>query len=394
MGVKLMVEEATSLKEKIIVESKRIGIDKIGFTTAEPFDDLEEKLKKQQELGHHSGFEHKVIEERIYPERIFTNPRSIISIALAYPTKIDDPPPRVKGERRGEFARASWGMDYHDVLRDRMNQLIEYIRQEAGESVTYKPMVDTGELVDVAVAQRAGLGFIGRNGLLITEEFGSYVYLGEIITNLEFSPDSPVPFGCGECTRCVDACPTGALLGDGRMNAQLCLSYQTQTKGMMDEQFRRKMGHVIYGCDICQIVCPYNKGKNFHFHPEMEPEPECIMPKLKPLLTISNRDFKEQFGHMSGSWRGKKPLQRNAIIALGNYRDKSALPDLLRCLEEDVRPVIRGTAAWSIAKIVSARDELVIDFLEEALLKEEDAEAYHEIQQAIETIKSKKEKKR
>lgn len=394
MGVKLMVEEATSLKEKIIVESKRIGIDKIGFTTAEPFDDLEEKLKKQQELGHHSGFEHKVIEERIYPERIFTNPRSIISIALAYPTKIDDPPPKVKGERRGEFARASWGTDYHDVLRDRMNQLIEYIRQEAGESVTYKPMVDTGELVDVAVAQRAGLGFIGRNGLLITEEFGSYVYLGEIITNLEFSPDSPVPFGCGECTRCVDACPTGALLGDGRMNAQLCLSYQTQTKGMMDEQFRRKMGHVIYGCDICQIVCPYNKGKNFHFHPEMEPEPESIMPKLKPLLTISNRDFKEQFGHMSGSWRGKKPLQRNAIIALGNYRDKSALPDLLRCLEEDVRPVIRGTAAWSIAKIVSARDELVIDFLEEALLKEEDAEAYHEIQQAIETIKSKKEKKR
>lgn len=394
MGVKLMVGEATSLKEKIIVESKRIGIDKIGFTTAEPFDDLEEKLKKQQELGHHSGFEHKVIEERIYPERIFTNPRSIISIALAYPTKIDDPPPKVKGERRGEFARASWGTDYHDVLRDRMNQLIEYIRQEAGESVTYKPMVDTGELVDVAVAQRAGLGFIGRNGLLITEEFGSYVYLGEIITNLEFSPDSPVPFGCGECTRCVDACPTRALLGDGRMNAQLCLSYQTQTKGMMDEQFRRKMGHVIYGCDICQIVCPYNKGKNFHFHPEMEPEPESIMPKLKPLLTISNRDFKEQFGHMSGSWRGKKPLQRNAIIALGNYRDKSALPDLLRCLEEDVRPVIRGTAAWSIAKIVSARDELVIDFLEEALLKEEDAEAYHEIQQAIETIKSKKEKKR
>lgn len=389
-----MVGEATSLKEKIIEESKRIGIDKIGFTTAEPFDELEEKLKKQQALGHHSGFEHKVIEERIYPELIFKKPRSIISIALAYPTKIDNPPLKVKGERRGEFARASWGIDYHDILRDKMVRLIEYIKHEAGESVTYKPMVDTGELVDVAVAQRAGLGFIGRNGLLITEEFGSYVYLGEIITNLDFSADIPIPFGCGECTRCIDACPTGALLGDGRMNAKQCLSYQTQTKGMMEEKFRQKMGHVIYGCDICQIVCPYNKGKNVHFHLEMEPEAESIMPKLKTLLTISNRDFKEQFGHMSGSWRGKKPLQRNAIIALGNYRDKSALPDLLRCIEEDVRPVIRGTAAWSIAKIVSARDELVIEFLEEALAKEEDKEAYHEIDQAIETIKSKKERKR
>ncbi|WP_192988131.1 tRNA epoxyqueuosine(34) reductase QueG [Carnobacterium mobile] len=382
------------LKEKIIEESKRIGINKIGFTTAEPFIELESKLTAQQAKGHHSGFEHKNIQERVYPELIFKNPRSIISIALAYPTKIENPPPRVKGERRGEFARASWGTDYHDILREKMNQLIDYIRQEAGDTVTYKPMVDTGELVDVAVAQRAGLGFIGRNGLLITEEYGSYVYLGEIITNLDFPSDKAVPFGCGDCTRCVDACPTGALLGDGRMNAKQCLSYQTQTKGMMPEEFRRKMGHVIYGCDICQIVCPYNKGKNANFHPEMEPEPEKVMPKLKPMLTISNRDFKEQFGHMAGSWRGKKPLQRNAIIALGNYRDKSALPELLRCIEEDPRPVIRGTAAWSIAKIVSYKDELVLEFLEEAVEKETNPEARFEIEQAISAIKDKKDKRK
>ncbi|MEG0288446.1 MAG: tRNA epoxyqueuosine(34) reductase QueG [Carnobacterium sp.] len=383
----------TALKEKIIEESKRIGINKIGFTTAEPFSDLESKLEAQQAKGHHSGFEHKVIKERIYPELIFESPRSIISIALAYPTKIENPPPRVKGERRGEFARASWGMDYHDILREKMNQLIDYIRQEAGDTVTYKPMVDTGELVDVAVAQRAGLGFIGRNGLLITEEFGSYVYLGEIITNLDFPSDETVPFGCGDCTRCIDACPTGALLGDGRMNAKQCLSYQTQTKGMMPEEFRRSMGHVIYGCDICQIVCPYNKGKHANFHPEMEPEPESVMPKLKPMLSISNREFKEQFGHMAGSWRGKKPLQRNSIIALGNYRDKSALPDLLRCVERDPRPVIRGTAAWSIAKIVSYQDDMVIEFLEEALEKETDKEAFFEIKQAVVAIKDKRTKR-
>ena len=381
-----------ALKQKIIDKARDIGIDKIGFTHADPFYSLEDKLVKQQEKGHHSGFEHKVIEERIYPEKIFDEPKSIIAIALAYPSKMKNKPPRVKGERRGEFARASWGVDYHFILRDRMNQLIDYIKEEAktevGFEVDFKPMVDTGELVDVAVAQRAGLGFIGRNGLLITEEFGSYVYLGEIITNIPFESDEEVPFGCGDCMRCVDACPTDALLGDGRMNAQLCLSYQTQTKDYMPEEFRRKMGHVIYGCDICQIVCPYNKGKDFHFHEEMEPDPENTNPELKPILTISNREFKNKFGELAGSWRGKKPLQRNAIIALANYRDYSAIPDLLHVIENDPRPMIRGTAAWAVSKIMTRRpNEEVLEFLEEAVEKETEEETVKEFKGAIEDLK-------
>ena len=143
------------------------------------------------------------------------------------------------------FARASWGIDYHDILRERLDRLIAFIKEQAQtmeEQVEWRfaPQVDTGELVDVAAAQRAGLGFIGRNGLLITEEFGSFVYLGEIVTNISLEPDEEVPFGCGDCMRCVTACPTKALLGDGRMNAQRCLSYQTQTKGMMPEEYRKR----------------------------------------------------------------------------------------------------------------------------------------------------------
>lgn len=376
-----------SMKEKIIEKSKEIGIDKIGFTHAEPFYDLEEKLHAQKEKGYHSGFEHKVIEERIYPERIFNEPKSIIAIALAYPSKMRRKPVKVKGERRGEFARASWGIDYHEVLRDRMDKLIHYIREEAGAEIDFKPMVDTGELVDVAVAQRAGLGFIGRNGLLITKEFGSYVYLGEIITNLEFEPDEEVSFGCGECTRCVDACPTDALLGDGRMNAQRCLSFQTQTKGYMPKEYRRKMGHVIYGCDICQIVCPYNKNVDSHFHEEMESDSEKTMPKLKPLLTITNREFKETFGEMSGSWRGKKPLQRNAIIALANYRDRTSIPELLRVIDQDPRPIIRGTAAWAISVILKKESNVeVLLFLKRALEKEVEEETIQEFLEAISSM--------
>lgn len=377
------------LKERIKEEAKRIGIDKIGFATAKPFDHLEASLHEQAEKGHTSGFEHPVIEERIYPEKIFNQPKTIISIALAYPSEIKNPLPNERDNRRGQFARASWGLDYHDILNDKLQQLITYIKGEA-ETANFKPMVDTGELIDVAAAQRAGIGFIGRNGLLITEEFGSWVYLGEIITDLEFEPDEPVPFGCGDCYRCIDLCPTGALLGDGRMNAKLCLSYQTQTKGYMPKAFRRKITHVIYGCDICQLVCPYNQGKDFHLHPEMEPDPEVVQPALKPMLTISNKAFKEKYGNLAGSWRGKKPLQRNAIIALANYRDQTAIPHLLQVMTEDPRPMIRGTAAWAIAQIQRYKNPVMEEYIEEQLNKEEDEETQNEMREALETLRNKR----
>ena len=171
------------------------------------------------------------------------------------------------------------------------------------------------------------------------------------------------------------------------MNGKRCLSYQTQTKGMMPEEFRPKIRTVIYGCDICQEVCPFNQGQNNHFHQEMEIDPEIIQPLLKPMLTISNKDFKQTYGILAGSWRGKKPLQRNAIIALANARDKTAVPNLLRCLEEDPRPVIRGTAAWALS-ILAKDNEAVLSFLEESLVKETDEEATTEIEKAITSLKN------
>lgn len=382
-----------TLKQKIIAASKEFGIDKIGFTTAAPFDHLKDSIEEQHANGHSTGFEHPVLEERLYPDKIFDRPKSIISIALAYPSRLSHPLPQERENRRGLFARASWGIDYHTILRERMNRLIEFIKEEAS-TATFKPMVDTGELIDVAAAQRAGLGFIGKNGLLITKEYGSFVYLGEIITDIEFEPDEPVENGCGDCDRCITACPPSALLGDGRLNGKRCLSYQTQTKGYMPEEFRRQITHVIYGCDICQIVCPYNQGIDSHIHPEMEPEPESVQPLLKPLLTISNKDFKEQFGHMAGAWRGKKPLQRNAIIALANFRDQTALPQLIEVMERDTRPMIRGTAAWAIAQIQRYYNEALIECVAEQLAKETDAETIEEMQKALTTLQEKRQPRR
>jgi epoxyqueuosine reductase len=143
----------------------------------------------------------------------------------------------------------------------------------------------------------------------------------------------------------------------------------------------------IYGCDTCQTVCPVNKGKDFHFHEEMEPDPEIAKPKLKPLLKISNREFKEKYGHISGSWRGKKPLQRNAILALAHFKDTTSLPDLIDLMHHDSRPVIRGTAAWAIGKIASNKD--VAEELHKAYMSEKDEEVKEEIRKGLAFIEKK-----
>lgn len=363
------------LKQEIIEYSKKIGIDKIGFTTANTFDEMKNRLIRQQELQYQSGFEEKDIEKRVNPALLMDEPRSIISIALAYPSKMNVRVVSIKGERRGIFCRASWGEDYHHILRDRLQLLEEFIKDLVPDAKC-KSMVDTGELVDRAVAERAGIGWSGKNCSIITPEFGSYVYLGEMITSIPFEPDQPMEDRCGTCNKCIEACPTGALVQGGQLNAQRCIAFLTQTKGFLPEEFREKLGNRLYGCDSCQTACPENKGKNFNFHEEMEPDPEIVKPLLKPLLQISNRDFKERFGPISGSWRGKKPIQRNAIVALAHFKDETAVDDLVEVMNSDSRPVIRGTAAWAIGKIGGETARLA---LEKALQNEKEEEVLSEI---------------
>jgi epoxyqueuosine reductase len=371
--------DVVALKMEIIEYSKTIGIDKIGFASADVFTELKERLRRQQELGYQSGFEEPDIEKRTNPSLLLSGAKSIIAIALAYPSKMKNAPRSTKEERRGIFCRASWGKDYHHILRERLQKLEEFILEKV-PNAQLKSMVDTGELADRAVAERAGIGWSGKNCSIITPEFGSYVYLGEMITNIPFPPDTPMEDRCGTCNKCIEVCPTGALVQGGQLNAQRCIAFLTQTKGFLADEFRDKIGNRLYGCDTCQTVCPENKGKDFHLHPEMEPDPEIAKPKLKPLLHISNREFKEKFGSISGSWRGKKPIQRNAILALAHYKDKTAVPDLLKLLKEDSRPVIRGTAAWALGKI---GEKSIIPLLKEAKRVEKDEEVLKEIDKGL-----------
>ncbi|GER65859.1 epoxyqueuosine reductase [Weizmannia acidilactici] len=371
--------DVAELKKEVIVFSKTIGIDKIGFASPDPFTEMKQRLIRQQELGYQSGFEEKDIEKRVTPSLIFDSPQSIIAIALAYPSKMKNPPKGKKGERRGIFCRASWGEDYHTILREKLAKLEAFLKEKV-EGARCKSMTDTGELADRAVAERAGIGWSGKNCAIITPEFGSYVYLGEMITNIPFEPDTPLEDQCGDCRKCLDVCPTGALVSAGQINAKRCISYLTQTKDFLEDEFKVKIGNRVYGCDSCQTICPKNKGMDFHFHEEMEPEPEVAKPLLEPILRLSNREFKELFGHVAGAWRGKKPIQRNAIVALAHFKEESAVPELIRLLHEDPRPVIRGTAGWALGKIggEEAKGALLV-----AQNKEEDPEALEEIRKGL-----------
>lgn len=180
--------------------------------------------------------------------------------------------------------------------------------------------------------------------MLVTEEFGPFVYLGEIVIDIVFESDKLGEFGCGDCVRYVTARSTKALFGDDRTNAQRCLPYRAQTKEMVPEEYRKKVQNVIYGYDIYQLICPYNRGKDFYFHEEMGLKIDEVYLKLKPTLSMSNENFKQQFGHLAGLWHRKKPLQRNTLIALADLGDRTALFEVSECLT-DVHPIVKETAA-------------------------------------------------
>ncbi len=339
-------------KQKVIDYAHSIGIDEIGFTHAEPFYEFREKLVDYYKKNYESGFEKGTIDERSIPKLSLPSAQSIISIAVGYPNKLKGAPKSKRGERRGIFARASWGVDYHVLLTRRLDKLQKFIEAHIPD-VECMSMVDTGVLSDREVALRSGLGYIGKNGFLINPNLGTWSYLGEMLVSYPFPPDEELIDSCGDCTLCIDRCPTQALVGNGQLDSKRCISFLTQTKTLIPDEFRKSIGNRVYGCDTCQQVCPRNKGINTE-HVDIVLEPEILKPELTGLLEISNREFKETYGHLAGVWRGKNPIQRNAIVALAHFKEEEAVPLLKRVAENDVRPVIKATAYWAIGQILGS----------------------------------------
>ncbi|MCC5910239.1 MAG: tRNA epoxyqueuosine(34) reductase QueG [Clostridiaceae bacterium] len=340
-----------NLKSRVIEYTKSIGVDLIGFTTAEPFEDIREVLQLRQQQGHFSGFEEKNIELRVDPKKTLEDAESIIVIAMSYYSD-EEVLPTENPKFHGELARTAWGIDYHTILQDKLQQIASFIEKEK-EDFNYKIFVDTGPLVDRQVAYRAGLGWYGYNSLLINKEYGSWIFIGYMLNNLKFQSDAPITgCQCLGCNLCIKHCPKGAIEAPYQFNANKCMSNILQKKEDVSEEDRSILGKNLYGCDICQKVCPHNKEIKVSQCSDFKPQNPPHKPDLIELLHISNKGFKESYGTTSAGWRGKKVLQRNALIALVNHKDKEAVPLILPLLK-DPRKEIRKYTIWAIYKLDS-----------------------------------------
>jgi len=335
-----------NIKQYIIDKSKELNIDIIGFTNCEPFEHLREYLVERNSLNLNTEFEEYDIDKRLDPRLTFPQCKSIITIGISYNNDYDK---KVDYRFKGIISKSSWGIDYHIVLRNRIENLIDEIKKV--KNFNYQYYVDTGPLIDREIARKSGIGYYGKNCSIINEEYGSFIFLGYILTDLEIEElSTPVESKCGDCDLCIKACPTGALESPYRVNPKKCISYLTQTKDNIPYDLREKMGNKIYGCDTCQKVCPKNNNILKPNHEEFIPYETEGYINIEKILYMSNKEFKEKYGKMAGSWRGKNILRRNAIITLANNKDKNNIKLLLPLLE-DSSPMIREYALWAIEKL-------------------------------------------
>lgn len=364
------------LKTYIIHKSQVIGIDVIGFTKADKLDKLTSFLEKRKEKGYSTEFEEKNISLRTDPLAIMPESRTIIAIGVSYNIEHESIYSQ-KAKWLGLLSKSSWGEDYHRVLRNKMEMLVNEIN--IVKDFKYSICVDTSPLIDRDISKRAGIGWYGKNCSIINDDYGSFVFLGYILTDLVLEEDEIVEEKCGDCRLCIDACPTNAIEEGYIINTKRCISYLTQTKKRIPYDLREKMGIKIYGCDTCQLVCPKNKKVLKGSTKEFMPKFANGYINIEELISISNKNFKNKYGSMSGAWRGKNILKRNAIITLGNIRDMNSL-ELLKTALYDESPMIREYAAWSLIRIDK---EEGVKLVKERLSKEKDIEIFEEMKRLI-----------
>ena len=389
-----------------------LGFDIVRITSAEEFPEAERVIKERIAQGLMDGlpwFTAERAEVSCHPDTLLPGASSIIALAMVYLT--EQPDELEDGVPRGRISRYAWGNDYHEIIKPRLQQfaawLHAYGQDEVGEVET-RVFVDTGRMVDRAVAQRAGLGWYGKNTNILTRGWGSWVFLAEIVTNLSLGGDArkfydtPSKASCGSCEICLHACPTAALPAPYLLDNTRCISYLTiELRGSIPLELRPLMGNLIFGCDICQEVCPVNKvaerrlglrkdgfmsspsSQPVHFRPRQEFRPgESIgsSPELIPLLSLTEEQFRERFRFSPIRRTKRRGLLRNVCVALGNSGDQQAVPALIGALH-DYEPLIRGHAAWALGRIGGEQAKKA---LEEASPCEEDEEVRKEIQCALE----------
>ena len=357
----------TRVTRRIKKRARQLGFHAVGVAPAAPGPD--EKLRVWLELGFQGSMTYleRQAEKRLDPRKVLPGVRSVICLALSYPHS--QPLPYDEPDR-AVISRYASGDDYHSVMGSRMTRLLESIREEL-PGVGAKFYVDSGPVMDKYWASQAGIGWLGKHTNLLDRKLGSWFFLGEILLDAELAYDEPAPDHCGSCTRCIDACPTDAIVEPYLLDSRRCISYLTiELKEDIPEELREPMGNLVFGCDLCQDVCPWNHPVPDASVPELEPRPVNRSPELWELAQLSPDEFRERF---SGSpvkrakWRG---FVRNVAVAMGNSGNPGLAPELTNLLNSE-DPMVRRHAGWAL-KQLGTREAL--DAVRRRCAREQDPE--------------------
>jgi epoxyqueuosine reductase len=338
-------------KAPIRNRARELGFAQCGFTTVGP--PLQFKLYTGWiAAGRHGGMNYLAAERsvsaRADPARLLPAARTILALAAPYPP----PPIASHSPLEGTVAAYALGDDYHEVLRDRLELLCEFLDRLAGRRLENRICVDTGPVLERELASRAGLGWIGRNSMLIHPELGSYFFLAVILSELDLPPDPPFSADrCGTCDRCVKACPGGCILPDRTIDSRRCVSYLTiEHRGPIPRPLRELTGRSVFGCDICQAVCPWNRKPAAQVEACFLPRPHFPIRDLAGEYKLSEEEWRERFRRSAIRRTGRKGYRRNLLIALGNSRRKEGIPVLLEA-RNDPDPVLSECAEWALGRI-------------------------------------------
>ena len=373
--------EPGQLRRWVDRAARDAGFDLVAVTSADTFAPDREETLRRIDAGLMDGlpwFNAQRVRRGTDPETLLPGARSIISLGWNYYPAEYSP----TSAELGLIARYARGRDYHRVMKRRMRRMVLDLIERISDQFAARWYVDDGPMLDRAAAARAGLGWFGKNGNILNSTYGSWLLLGQILTDLPLTTDPPLAKTCGQCARCIPACPTDAIVAPYVVDNRRCISYLTiEHKGAIPTEFRAAMGNWVFGCDICQEVCPVNRKAKATGDPNFG-RTDLSAVDLIELLDLTDEQFRRRFAGTPVMRAKRVGMQRNACIALGNSGDRSAVPALTRALDTAL-PLVRAHAAWALGRIggADARSSLA-----GALVGETDGEVIAEIRQALDVV--------
>jgi epoxyqueuosine reductase len=374
-----------ALTQKIKIEARRLGFQLVGVTRPDPPPHLA-TFEHWLQSGRHGEMVYlatdRARQRRADPLEILPECRAVLSLGIRHPAPGSANPPKAINNS-GRVASYAWGEDYHLVLKNRLGSLVSYLEDQTRHPIANRWYTDTGPILEREFAQRAGLGWIGKNTCLINPHLGSYFLLAEIFLAIDLTPDQPISQDhCGSCTRCLEACPTACILSDRTIDARRCISYLTiELKGAIPHDLRPQLQDWVFGCDVCQEVCPWNiRFASPEGDPAFAPHADIPHPNLNAEMHLTPETFNQKFKGSPIKRPKRRGYLRNVAVALGNTKDPKAIPDLVPALFYDHEPLVRGHSAWALGQIGG---ESALNALQDARENESNPEVLAEIHAAI-----------